>query len=126
MNTLGNVLDSMLAVRLSYWVDEEGILPNAHMGGRKGIGVEHVIQLLLERIAGVFVSRTHWVATLLMLDVSGAFDNVSHEELLNNTRKRGVPEEAVRWIQSFLTDRSTHVKLPELASEKLSTPHGIP
>ena len=59
INTLGKVLDSMLAVRLSYWADEEGILPNAHMGGRKGIGVDHAIQLLLERIAGVVGSRTH-------------------------------------------------------------------
>ena len=37
-----------------------------------------------------------------------------------------MPEEAVRWIQSYRTDISTHIKLPELASEKLSTPHGIP
>jgi hypothetical protein len=39
---------------------------------------------------------------LLLLDVSGAFDNVSHERLLHNLRTRRVDEKLVLWIASFL------------------------
>jgi hypothetical protein len=35
--------------------------------------------------------RRKKVASLLMLDVSGAFDNVSHERLLHSLRKQGLP-----------------------------------
>ena len=47
------------------------------------------------------------MASLLLLDVSGAFDNVSHARLLHNLRKRRIDERTVRWIASFLADRST-------------------
>jgi hypothetical protein len=47
------------------------------------------------------------VASLLTLDVKGAFNNVNHERLLHNLRKRRIPEDIVRWMASFLSDRKT-------------------
>ncbi len=54
------------------------------------IFTEHAIHMLLEQIQGVWDSHTP-VASLLMLDVSGAFDNVSHRRLLHNLKKRRIP-----------------------------------
>ena len=90
LNTMGKVLDSMIAQRISYWTEEEGLLPPGHMGGRKNIGVEQAIHLLLERIHSTFgYGSKKPVASLLMLDVSGPYDNVSHKRLLHNMSKRG-------------------------------------
>ena len=44
------------------------------------------------------------MASLLLLDVSGAFDNVSHQRLLYNLRKRKIDDKMVRWIASLLED----------------------
>ena len=63
---------------------------------------------------------------MLMLDVSRAFDNVSHQRLVHCLRKRRIPIPIVKWIQSFLTGRSTCIKLPEGTSERFLTPTGIP
>ncbi|CZT13379.1 uncharacterized protein RAG0_16889 [Rhynchosporium agropyri] len=49
-----------------------------------------------------------------MLDVSGAFDNVSYERLLYNMRKRRLPTEIVDWAESYLKDRTTRIKLADL------------
>jgi len=66
------------------------------------------------------------VASLLLLDVSGAFDNVSHKRLLHNLRKRKVDEHTVRWIASFLSDRHTHILVDGFKSQEYAINTGIP
>lgn len=66
------------------------------------------------------------MASLLLLDVSGAFDNVSHARLLHNLRKRRIDERIVRWIASFLADRSTVINFDTFKSEVYQTTTGIP
>jgi hypothetical protein len=66
------------------------------------------------------------VASLLLLDVSGAYNNVSRERLLHNLRKRRVNHTLVRWIESFLSDRSTTLKLQEYTAPLAPIQTGIP
>lgn len=49
----------------------------------------------------------HPVATLLTLDISGAFDNAAHTRLTHNLQKRQVPQNIVNWIANFLRHRTT-------------------
>ena len=66
------------------------------------------------------------MATLLTLDVSGAFDNTAHQRLIHNLRKRQVPLRIVNWIASFLCHRTTEIVLMEGAMGQISTNTGIP
>lgn len=66
------------------------------------------------------------MASLLLLDVSGAFDNVSHARLLHNLRKRKINERTVRWIASFLANRSTVISFDAFKSEVYQTATGTP
>ncbi|KAI6777578.1 uncharacterized protein J7T54_004478 [Emericellopsis cladophorae] len=66
------------------------------------------------------------VASLLLLDVSGAYDNVSKERLLHNLRKRRVSMGIVNWVASFLTSRSTSLKLQEYTDPSTAIQTGIP
>ena len=44
--------------------------------------------------------------TLIMIDLSAAFDTIDHHILLHRLRHRyGVPSAALKWIESYLTDR---------------------
>lgn len=60
-----------------------------------------------------------------MLDVSGAYDNVSHDRLLHNLKKRRL-RHFVPWVKAFLTNRSTRIRMPEGMSAISPTPTGIP
>jgi hypothetical protein len=62
----------------------------------------------------------------LLLDVSGAFDNVSHPRLLHNLRKRKIDIKMVKWVGSFLSDRTTTLALPEYKAEPSEVHTGIP
>ena len=66
------------------------------------------------------------VATLLTLDVSGAFNNAAHRRLIHNLQKRRVPISAVKWIASFLRHRITDILLIECATGQFTTDTGIP
>ena len=124
LNTLGKFLEAVVARRISYAVESEGLLPKTHLGGRRGISTDHAIHNMIDRI------KTAWgkgkpVVSLLMLDVSGAYDNVSHDRLLHNLRKRRLGQ-LVPWVKAFLSHRSTRIRMPEGTSDRILTPTGIP
>jgi hypothetical protein len=75
-------MDAVLARRLSYLVEAHHVLPNTHIGGRKLRSTEHALHLIIEKIYKAWNTGRGKVASLLLLDVSGANDNVSHERLL--------------------------------------------
>ena len=87
--------------------------------------VETAIQMIVEKTKAVWRKPGKWIATVLSLDVEGAFDNVSHDRLLHNLRKRRVPEDMTRWIQSFLSDRSTFISMENETSEAITKSTGI-
>ena len=124
LNTLGKALESIIASRLTYLADTHQLLPSRHTGGRKLASTDHAIHLLLQRIHKAWADGQ--VASLLLLDVSGAFDNVCRPRLLHNLRKRRINETLVRWIESFLSDRSSTLKLQEYTAPAAPIQTGIP
>ncbi|OQV10369.1 hypothetical protein CLAIMM_14382 [Cladophialophora immunda] len=107
-----------------YLAEKFSLLPPNHLGGRKMASTEHAIHSLLTQIHQAWDRKE--VASLLLLDVSGAFDNVSHPRLLHNLRKRRIDPTTVRWIASFLNDRITTLVLPEFNGRATSVFAGIP
>ena len=127
LNTIGKTMDAVIARRLSYLIETHHVLPPQHMGGRKHRSTEHALHAVTAKIYDRWnQGRNGQVASLLLLDVSGAFDNVAHKRLLHNLRKRRVDEKTVRWVASFLSDRHTHIIVDEFKSEPYAINTGIP
>jgi hypothetical protein len=127
LNTMGKLLERVIASRISQLAETNGLLPDSQMGARPGRSAETAIQMITEQVHAIWGrSGPQQVATLLSLDISGAFDHVSHERLLHNLRKRRIPEILVRWTASFLSNRRTRIRLAEGESEWLRTDTGIP
>ncbi|EDN08137.1 predicted protein [Histoplasma mississippiense (nom. inval.)] len=124
LNTLGKALESILATRISQAVEEHQLLPHTHVGGRKGMSTEHALHGLMELVYQSWDNDQ--VASLLLLDVTGAFDHVSHPRLLHNLRKRRMDERIVGWVASFLRNRTTTIPLRECTTEPLHVETGIP
>jgi ribonuclease HI len=124
LNTLGKTLESMVANRLAYVVENHAVLPATHLGGRKMLSCELAVHQIVTRVHQAWEEKK--CASVLSLDVSGAFDNVSHDRLLHNLRKRGLGGPWARWIASFLKDRKTYLQLPEYRTEQIDVAVGIP
>jgi hypothetical protein len=63
---------------------------------------------------------------MLSLDLSGAFDNVSHERLLWKLREKGSPEWLCKLIHSFLTGRQSQISFDGYKSNPIPIHTGIP
>lgn len=126
LNTIGKAMDAVIARRLSYLVETHQLIPRMHMGGRKLRSTEHALHAVIERIYDAWNRGKGQVASLLLLDVSGAFDNVSHKRLLHNLRKRRVDETVVQWIASFLSDRHTKIVIDGHESGEYPVETGVP
>ena len=103
---------------------EYNLLPLTHFGRRPGSSPENALYYLLEKTFSGWNRRK--VSTALFLDVSGAFDNVSHECLIHNLKKQKIVPQIVSWIQSFLSGRSTIVRTNEFTTKTLQVGTGIP
>lgn len=124
LNTIGKALESILASRISYCVEAYNLLPESHIRGRKSRSTEHAIHYILETIHEAWDEGK--VASLLLLDVSGAYDNVSHHRLLHNLKKRRLDTPMVELIRSFLTSRTTTLSFDGYESAPYATNTGIP
>jgi hypothetical protein len=118
MNTTGKIMDAVVAKRLSYLAETYYVLPPTHIGGRKMRSTKHALHAVTKKIYKAWDHKTSQVASLLLLNVLGAFNNVSHARLLHDLRKRRVDEKTVKWIASFLSDRHTSIAIDGFQSQK--------
>ena len=66
-------------------------------------------------------------AILLLLDLSAAFDTIGPQILLNRLEFRfGISGTVLKWITSYLHDRSQAVCLGSITSDKLQLMCGVP
>ena len=124
-NTLGKVMESVIAELLSYISEDHQLLPPQHFGGRPGRTTEDAMMILSERIHAAWKKRE--IFSVVFMDVAGAFNNVHHERLIHNMRKRKVPQQITNWIHSFLQDRTTRLRFNGTLSDvSIPTPAGTP
>ncbi|RAL58910.1 hypothetical protein DID88_009330 [Monilinia fructigena] len=64
--------------------------------------------------------------TLLTMDVKGAFDAVLPGRLINRLREQGWPNNLVKWIQSFATNRYIKIRLDGETGPKTALNCGLP
>ncbi len=124
LDTIGKALESILAKKIRALTELHGLLPKTHFGGRRETSTEHAIHYLVEK------TYKRWYqgkdTSSLILDVTDAFDNVSHERLQHNLKKRRMDLKIVDWISSFISNRSTIIKTNECVSDDIQISTGIP
>ena len=83
---LKTLLESILATCTSYLLEIYGFLTSMHIGGRRGRSTEEALHEIVEKVYAGW--NKDQVASLLMLDISGAYDHVCQHRLRHNLRKR--------------------------------------
>ena len=67
------------------------------------------------------------VMCLMLLDLSPAFDTVSHDPLLNRLKMRfGIDGNVLSWLQLYLRGRAYSVVVQETRSEDVLLTQGVP
>ena len=126
LNTIGKVLEAVIARRITHMAESNNLLPDMQMGARRGRSTESALELLTEQVHTVWGQGNDKVATLLSMDVAGAFDTVSHQRLIHNLRKRKIPKWITDWTESFLSERRTTLTIQRRTTDVFDVRTGIP
>ncbi|GCB25864.1 probable RNA-directed DNA polymerase from transposon X-element [Aspergillus awamori] len=121
LNTLGKLLDAVMARRLSYWAERFKLLPDTQFGGRPGRNTEQALLVLANAVYRAW-ERSR-VVTLIAFDLKGAFNEVHQTSLDARLRAKSIPPKARQWIRSFLDDRQASVTFDDFESENLPLEH---
>ena len=122
LNTLGKLFLSIVADDLSHFCEMREVLPANQFGGRPARTTSDSMLLLTHRIKEAW--RQKKVASVLFLDVQGAFPNVVREVLIHNMRLRSVPAKYVRLVELMLTGRKTRLLFNDFVSEPIPVKNG--
>ena len=106
--------------------EEHALLPWTQMGARKHRSTLSALELLTSSVQTAWSARPGCVVSMLSLDISGAFDNVSHDRLIWVLRKKGFPLWILEFIRNFLTGRKTRLAFDGYESDWIPTDTGIP
>jgi hypothetical protein len=124
LSAIGKVLETAISRRIAAAAELQGLLPETQMGNRPERSTDLAIKLVVD------ATHTAWrhgaVASLLQLDIKGAFDTVNHTRLLHTLQLQGFPLWVVRWVRSFLDSRTASLYFDGESTLPHSLTAGVP
>ena len=104
-SVVSKLLERLVARQLLSHLNFHHLLPPLQSGFRSGHSTETAVIRVLSDILSA-VDRGDFAA-LVLLDLSAAFDTVDHDILIERLRRSfGITDSALRWFQSYLSDRT--------------------
>jgi hypothetical protein len=128
LSVLGKGLERLIARQMSWIAVTHKVLASQQFGAlplRSAVDLTTCLTHDIEEALNKGLT-----ATLLTLDVKGAFDTVLPGRLVNRLREQGWPDNLTRWVASFATGRLVQLKLDgeigPLTSIQCGLPQGSP
>ena len=121
---LSKVLERVVAARLVAYLEENKLSEPNQSAYRKRHSTETALVRVQHDILNAIGGRQ--AVLLVLLDLSAAFDTVSHAELISTLQRLGITGRALQWFTSYLTDREqyTQIGLSKSSSEPMRC--GVP
>jgi ribonuclease HI len=124
LEVLGKILDKIMARRIQYIVAKNDIVPSNQFGGRilsstidAGLALTQEIHDAWDK--GLKVS-------VLQFDISGYFNFVNHKGLIERLQHFGFDDTTIKFIESFLSGRTTSFVFGDYKSDPHNISNGIP
>ena len=112
---LGKILQKIITNIVKDWCNENNMINKQQNGFRSKRNTNDnlfkLTQSLKQNISKGFVTSA------VFLDVEKAFDQVWHAGLLHKMKKFGIDQNLLRWINSFLCERSISIKIKDIKSD---------
>lgn len=124
LSVLSKVAERIILKRLEHHLTPLGPLPTFQFGFRRGLSAQHAVARVVDQITKGFTEFQH--TGIILLDLSKAFDTVSHSALLTKLAYQGFPGPLIYLLYQFLSNRSFHVRIQSSLSQPRLVPAGVP
>ena len=122
--TLSKVCERVVHNQLSTYLENNKLIADSQFGFRRNRSTERAATVFLDNVR-IEVEKGR-VVTALFLDLSKAFDTVSHSKLLTKLSSYGINEIEYEWFCDYLFNRSQHVSVNGVISENMFVESGVP
>lgn len=92
--TLGKALESLVAERIAYLVEEYNLLPKTHFRARKQKSTTHALSCLCEDVFKAW--REKKTLLLVSFNVKGAYNNIATKPEIKRVRQQQIPKTIFR------------------------------
>ena len=120
---LGKILEKTITNRVKDWCNKNNIINQQQNGFRSKISTNDNQFKLTQSLKQNTIKR--FVTSAVFLDVEKAFNQVWHADLLHKINF-GIDQNLLRWINSFLCERSISIKIEGIKSDIFTPKHGVP
>ena len=121
---VSKLIERCVATRLNEHLENNNLHNPHQFGYKKNHSMEFLLTKIVNNILLAFDNKL--ATTLLLLDLSAAFDTVDQNKLLSILHKDiGITGVAYQWFVSFLKGRSQRVKIGDCYSEMSSLLYGV-
>lgn len=121
---LSKLMEKIIKYRLHLYFAKNATLDPYQSGFRMGHSTEDALFRLETSVRTGFL-RDHFTVAIF-LDISQAFDSVSHELLLQKVAGAGIEGNLGHYIQNFLENRKISVRYQNTMSDYVSVANGVP
>jgi hypothetical protein len=130
--TISKIFERVIYLQLVTFLESNKLFDEEQHGFRRGKSVVSAAVDFLEDIIDAVDKGEH--AAGIFMDLSKAFDSVSHNKLLESLREIGISNITLNWFSSYLSDRKQYVELEHIVNNKIShsksslltVRHGVP
>ncbi|KAI0992726.1 hypothetical protein K3495_g15459, partial [Podosphaera aphanis] len=109
LSVLGKGLERALAKRMAWIAVQHKVLASQQFGALPGRSAVDLTTCLTHDVERAL--NEGYTASMLTLDVKGAFDAVLPGRLIRRMREQGWPDDIVKWVGSFASGRSVQIKM---------------
>jgi len=117
-------MEKIIVCRLSYYLEQRGLLSKYQSGFRKGRStIDALIKVSNEAEKAVSMKE---VMVIVYFDIEKAYDSMWREGLLIKMEKMGIGGRLYNWVLDFLSNRTFRVKVGDAVSDDFRIENGIP
>ncbi|ODM21120.1 hypothetical protein SI65_04173 [Aspergillus cristatus] len=124
LSTLGKGLERLMARRLAWIAIRHKVLHPQQFGALPCRSATDLAAALVHDIEEAWARGLF--ASMLTLDIKGAFHAVLQGRLTQRLCSQGWPPTVLRWVSSFTQDRTAAIRLDEHQSPTFTVPAGLP
>src|SRR6266487_6973205 len=120
---MAKTAEKIIASRLAYLANTTNIVNFDQMGSRKQISAIDAVMSLVHDIQ--LAKHDNEDTSVLFMDVKGAFDHVSANQLQKVCQNLGLPRSLCSWIECFMDNRHLQLAFDGNKQEKTRIKIGI-
>ena len=124
LSFISKLFEKVVAAQLVNYLTVNNLLPKFQSGFRKNHSIETAITGIHNDI--LFVLDKRKAASLLLLDLTAAFDTVSHILLIRTLKQLGLRGNVFNWFSSYLCNREECIKINNCRSRIRIVLCGVP